>query len=146
MEEIALDCGYPLSSLKERVYSIPGPNSETPDRFGVLIYTASAGAQGTLGGLTEIAMRIPELTRTALNRLQLCSNDPICADHDPSLARGERSLHGAACHSCLLVPETTCDARNLFLDRTLLVRTVAEAGAEMFDNDHLLPNGQTSSA
>jgi hypothetical protein len=50
MEQIALECGYPLSSLKERVYAFAAPRSDLPDRFGLLIYTASAGAQGTLGG------------------------------------------------------------------------------------------------
>lgn len=132
IQEIALDCGYPLSSLKERVYSIPGDEAEMSDRFGILIYTASAGAQGTLGGLTETAGRIAGLTKTALERLRLCSNDPICADHDPSVAGDERALLGAACHACLLVPETSCEARNFFLDRALLVSTVAGMRAELF--------------
>jgi hypothetical protein len=48
MAELALECGYPLSSLKERIYS-SGPAQ--PDRFGILIYTSTAGGQGTLGGL-----------------------------------------------------------------------------------------------
>jgi hypothetical protein len=132
MGEIALECGYPFSSLRERVYAIPAPNTEAHDRFGILIYTAGAGAQGTLGGLVETARRMPELIGAGLERLRLCSNDPICADHDPSLSADERSLHGAACHSCLLVPETSCEARNVFLDRTLLVGTLTESGAELF--------------
>ncbi|MCO6048373.1 DUF1998 domain-containing protein [Mesorhizobium sp. RP14(2022)] len=132
MQEIALECGYPLSSLKERVYALASSRSDVPDRFGLLIFTASAGAQGTLGGLAEVAERTPELIKSALERLRLCSNDPVCADHDPSLAGGERHLHGAACHSCLLVPETSCERRNVFLDRALLVETVANVDAEMF--------------
>ena len=127
MEEIALECGYPLSALKERVYAIAGARQETPDRFGILIYTASAGAQGTLGGLTEIANSMPEFISAALNRLRLCSNDPVCADHDPSVAGDERALHGARRHLCLLVPETSCEARNVLLDRALL-GTVAGIG------------------
>jgi hypothetical protein len=59
MEEIALDCGYPLSSLKERIYAVIGNGADRSDRFGILIYTASSGAQGTLGGLTAAAERIP---------------------------------------------------------------------------------------
>ena len=50
MSEIALDCGYPASSLKERVYALSGIGA-APSRFGILIYTATAGAQGTLGRL-----------------------------------------------------------------------------------------------
>ncbi|OPH83128.1 DUF1998 domain-containing protein [Nitrobacter vulgaris] len=131
MEEISLDCGYPLSSLKERVYAIASREADQSDRFGILIYTASAGAQGTLGGLTEIAIRIPRLIESSLERLKLCSNDPICADHDPSVSGDERSLIGAACHACALVPETSCENRNNFLDRTLLTNTVANADANL---------------
>jgi hypothetical protein len=132
MEEISLDCGYPLSSLKERVYAFTGNGSDRPDRFGILIYTASAGAQGTLGGLTEVAARIPQLIHNCLERLRLCSNDPVCADHDPSVVGDERSLIGAACHACALVPETSCESRNNFLDRTLLIDTVAGNDAHFF--------------
>ena len=33
---------------------------------------------------------------------------------------------------CLLVAETSCEARNLFLDRALIVDTVGQAGAGFF--------------
>jgi hypothetical protein len=52
MAELALECGYPLCSLKERIYS-SGPTQ--PDRFAILIYTSTAGGQGTLGGLSGMA-------------------------------------------------------------------------------------------
>ncbi|TBH59768.1 DUF1998 domain-containing protein [Rhizobium leguminosarum] len=133
MEEISLDCGYPLSSLKERVYASSGGTEGGVDRYGMLIYTASAGAQGTLGGLTAVASRIPALIEGALGRMKLCSNDPVCADHNPSIVNDERSLIGAACHACALVPETSCENRNNFLDRALLVDTIAEPGAAFFD-------------
>ncbi|HJW42627.1 MAG TPA: DrmB family protein [Rhizomicrobium sp.] len=133
MDQIALESGYPFSSLRERVYAIASPNATGQDRFGILIYTAGAGAQGTLGGLVEMARRIPELINSGLERLRLCSNDPICADHDPSMSGDERSLHGAACHACLLVPETSCEARNVFLDRALLVETLDQSRAELFN-------------
>jgi hypothetical protein len=73
------------------------------------------------------------LVATALDRLSLCSNDPVCADHDPSVAGDERSLLGAACHACLLVPETSCESRNSFLDRALLGATVAETEAGLVE-------------
>jgi hypothetical protein len=44
----------------------------------------------------------------------------------------DRTLHGAACHGCLLVAETSCEARNLFLDRALMVDTVGQTGAGFF--------------
>ena len=48
------------------------------------------------------------------------------------LKASKTTLHGAACHGCLLVAETSCEARNLFLDRALMVDTVGQAGAVFF--------------
>jgi hypothetical protein len=73
--------------------------------------------------------------RSSLRRLELCSSDPVCADHDPTGSTDDRALHGAACHGCLLIAETSCEARNLFLDRTLLVPTLADADAAFFKVD-----------
>lgn len=44
-----------------------------------------------------------------------------------------RLLHGAACHSCTLVAETSCEMRNEYLDRALVVPTLYAAGAAFFD-------------
>ncbi|WP_282568171.1 DUF1998 domain-containing protein [Bosea sp. Tri-44] len=125
---------YPASSLKERVYALPSrQNPGAYDRCGILIYTATPGAQGTLGGLVATAPRFAALLKNALARLTVCSSDPVCADHEPDDRSGDRATHGAACHSCLLISETSCERRNLFLDRSLLVRTMADDGAEFFD-------------
>jgi hypothetical protein len=123
MAELALECGYPLSSLKERIYS-SGPGQ--PDRFGILIYTSTAGSQGTLGGLSGMAEQAGGLLVRATKRLALCSNDPICAEHGDGSE--DYPLQGAACHACLLVPETSCEARNTRLDRGLLTKTVLGVG------------------
>jgi hypothetical protein len=134
MGEIALECGYPATALKERIYAIQNPLVKARiDQCGILIYTATAGNQGTLGGLVAIATRFDEILRSALQRLGVCSNDPICADHIPASSTDDRALHGAACHGCLLVAETSCEARNLFLDRALLVPTLSDSGAAFFD-------------
>jgi hypothetical protein len=132
MTEIALDCGYPSSSLKERVYALPSSPGGEVDRCGILIYTASVGAQGTLGGLVASTQRLARILASALNRLRICSNDPICADHEPDDRSGDRATHGAACHGCLLIAETSCEMRNLFLDRSLLVPTMSGEGAAYF--------------
>jgi Domain of unknown function (DUF1998) len=131
MSEVAIDCGYPASALKERIYVLPRLPSEAI-RCGVLIYTASAGNQGTLGGLVEVTHRFGRILKSALERARLCSGDPVCADHDPVHAQADRMLHGAACHGCLLVSETSCEARNVSLDRALLVDTVGPVGAAFF--------------
>jgi hypothetical protein len=130
--EIALDCGYPASSLKERVYSLSPNLVDPPDRCGILIYTATAGAQGTLGGLVGTAPRFAHILRGALARSTICSNDPVCADHEPDNRSGDRATHGAACHGCLLIAETSCEMRNLFLDRNLLVPTMTADGSAFF--------------
>ncbi len=133
MAEIALDCGYPASSLKERVYALASSRGGGDfDRCGILIYTASAGAQGTLGGLVATAPRFARILRSALDRLRICSNDPVCADHEPDERSGDRATHGAACHGCLLIAETSCEMRNLFLDRNLIVPTMADELSRLF--------------
>jgi hypothetical protein len=133
MAEIELDCGYPASSLKERVYALAGSDDgEGIDRCGILIYTATAGAQGTLGGLVGTAPRFAHILRSALERLRICSSDPVCADHEPDARSGDRATHGAACHGCLLIAETSCEMRNLFLDRSLLVPTMEKDECNFF--------------
>jgi hypothetical protein len=125
MAEIALECGYPQSALKERIYAVGGG-------LGLLIYTAAGDAEGTLGGLVGLAGEIGDLMIRALGRAQLCSSDPTCSDHDPALPEDDRPLHGAACHGCLLGAETSCEARNDYLDRGLLVEGLANDGAAFF--------------
>ena len=118
MNELSLECGYPLSSLKERIYA--SKQGETP-RHAILVYTATSGGQGTLGGLSAMADRVPQLLDRAIERAALCSNDPVCREHGPDDPHDDRHLHGAACHACLLVPETSCEARNGRLDRIMLL-------------------------
>ena len=132
MTEIALDCGYPATALKERIYALPPLRPTDPLRCGLLIYTATAGTQGTLGGLVEVAGRFRHVLRSALEHLLVCSGDPICADHDPTTRTDDRALHGAACHGCLLIAETSCEQHNEFLDRALVVPTVDNPGIGFF--------------
>jgi hypothetical protein len=130
MTAIALDCGYPASSIRERIYALRDSVTD-PGRFGILLYTGSSDAEGTLGGLVEAARRIRMFIRHALEMAMLCSNDPVCAHHAPG-QHDHAPLLGAACHGCILVPETSCEQRNEFLDRALVVPTVERAGAEFF--------------
>jgi hypothetical protein len=101
-------------------------------RCGILIYTATAGAQGTLGGLVGTAPRFAQILEGALERSRICSNDPICADHQPDNRSGDRATHGAACHGCLLIAATSCKMRNLFLDRSRPVPTMGPDGSAFF--------------
>lgn len=123
---VALSCGYPASSIRERIYAIPNVG------YGVLLYTGTSDAEGTLGGLVQVGRRIHESVRSAIDLGTLCSNDPVCAQHDPASGHERRFLHGAACHGCLLISETSCEQQNDFLDRALVVRTVQNLAAEFF--------------
>ncbi len=122
---VSLECGYAASSIRERVYVGSAG-------CGILLYTGSPDAEGTLGGLAAVGRRITDHLRTALELGKLCSNDPVCAQHRPDDRQEERFLHGAACHGCLLIAETSCERRNEFLDRALVVPTVEGLGAEFF--------------
>jgi hypothetical protein len=127
IRQLSLDCGYSASSVRERIYS---SNDAGRRMAGVLLYTASADSEGSLGGLVDLgnAQRFPELFRSALRSATRCSSDPLCADHQPEV---HATINAAACHACLLASETSCETFNRFLDRNVLVPTMA-AGALAF--------------
>ncbi|MEJ7727477.1 MAG: DUF1998 domain-containing protein [Actinomycetes bacterium] len=114
---IALECGYSGASISERIYA----GTEDDPRSGILIYTAVPDAEGTLGGLVSQGEpeRLVRLTRRALADARRCSSDPLCAERLPQPPAD--FLHGAACHVCLFVSETTCERGNRFLDRRFVV-------------------------
>jgi hypothetical protein len=123
IRELALECGYSASGIAERIYARSG---DTP-MAGVMLYTAAPDSEGTLGGLVSLGRRdrLGGLIDQALDAARLCTSDPLCADHDPR-DRGE--LFGAACHACLFAAETSCVRGNHYLDRCLLVDTIAGDG------------------
>jgi hypothetical protein len=127
INELALECGYAAASIRERIYA-EAPGGERPPMAGILLYTAAPDAEGTLGGLVSLGrpeFAGPVLTR-AVRRMRLCTSDPMCADHCPG--EHEDVLHGAACHACLFVPETSCERGNRYLERGALCETLAGAG------------------
>jgi hypothetical protein len=116
MRQLTLECGYSSSALRERLYVGTGEN----DMAGVLIYTATSDADGTLGGLQRQgeATRIERTIITALRAMEWCSSDPLCIH---GMVSGADGLSQSACHACVLAPETSCEHFNRFLDRALLV-------------------------
>jgi hypothetical protein len=120
MKELSYTCGYGSSSLRERLY-VDVAHPDHP-MAGVLIYTAAGDADGTLGGLVAQAApeRLPLIITEALRRSAWCSNDPVCLEGGGS---GADTGSGAACHSCALVAETSCENGNRLLDRALLAGT-----------------------
>jgi hypothetical protein len=127
IQSLAMRCGYPASSIRERIYA-----DGQADRFGILLYTGSPDAEGTLGGLVQQARHIEDHLAQALRMSALCTNDPVCAQHAPGQSMEERWLHGAACHGCALVAETSCEMRNDYLDRALVVPVLGVPGAAFF--------------
>ena len=116
MRRLSLDCGYSSSALRERLYVGEPPH----DMAGFLIHTGSPDSEGTLGGLVRQGSpdRLCETFLGAMEEMAWCSSDPVCITGTATLSS---PLNGAACHACLLVPETSCQHFNVLLDRALLV-------------------------
>lgn len=112
LKELSLDAGYPVGALRERVYA-------EGDQAGILIYTASSDAAGSLGGLAALAQTesFARAVLGAVSRGGWCTNDPVCSE---SAASGSDGMSLSACHACMLLPETSCESMNVFLDRTLV--------------------------
>lgn len=127
IRELALECGYNSASIRERIYADEG-------MAGVLIYTAAADSDGTLGGLVELGEpeTLGRLIDQALERASVCASDPLCSEHIPS---DDRTLHAAACHACTFVSETSCEKGNRYLDRAFLVNTFKTKDTGFFERE-----------
>jgi hypothetical protein len=128
IRELALECGYNAASIRERIYA--NLEDESP-MAGILLYTAAADSDGTLGGLVELGKpsNLGRLIQQALSRATVCSSDPLCSEHNPEQ---DRSLHAASCHACAFVAETSCERGNRYLDRALLIPTFDSQDAAFF--------------
>lgn len=115
IHQIALFAGYNAASLRERVYV--GDYG-----CGFLLHSTDGDADGSLGGLLALATSgsLSALLEAGLRGAQWCANNPICSEravgHDVSVTLGL-----AACHSCLYLPETSCEWSNRLLDRHSLI-------------------------
>jgi len=125
---ISLECGYAASAIRERIYCRPADLAD-PGMAGILLSTGTTGSEGTLGGLVEEGRRLKHHLREAWDLGRLCSNDPVCAAHDPSRDEDDRRLEGAACHGCLFIAECSCERFNRYLDRALVVPTIGNPTA-----------------
>ncbi|MFI8943998.1 DrmB family protein [Streptomyces syringium] len=128
INEWSLDSGYPAASLRERIYS-------GDEMAGVLIYTATSDSAGSLGGLVAQGEsdRLAQAVCSAVHRAEWCSADPLCVETETSGAGGTNM---AACHACVMLPETSCEHNNGLLDRALLVGTPEDPSIGFFS--HLL--------
>jgi hypothetical protein len=131
INELVFTCGYSSASLRERLYvsQLPGR-----DMAGVLLYTAAGDSEGTMGGLVRMAQpaRLRAVLDAALDDARWCSTDPVCMDAGEH-GQGPESCNLAACHGCALLPETSCEEFNRFLDRGLVVGTFANPSLGFFN-------------
>lgn len=116
MRQLTLECGYSTAALRERLYVSDGAGGMA----GLLVYTATSDSDGTLGGLQRQgeAHRIERAVVAAVRAMEWCSSDPLCIE---GMIAGADGLSSAACHACMLAPETACEEYNRFLDRAAIV-------------------------
>ena len=114
IRELSHLCGYSSASIRERIYSAYGGSERK--MAGILVYTSTVDADGSLGGLVEQAkcVNMEKIITSMLNRGNWCSSDPVCYT---SKDQGTLSLNYAACFACTLLPETSCEFANILLDR-----------------------------
>ncbi|WKX20767.1 MULTISPECIES: DUF1998 domain-containing protein [unclassified Streptomyces] len=124
INEWSLEAGYPSASLRERLYA-------ADDMAGVLVYTATSDSAGSLGGLVAQGepVELDRAVRSAIRRAEWCSSDPLCMEAE---AAGSTGTNLAACHACVMLPETSCEHNNILLDRALLVGTPDEPALGFF--------------
>lgn len=120
IREISNVCGYSAASIREKIYSEINDKNEVK-MCGVLIYVSSSDSDSSLGGLISVADNEDVFERimdSMLERASWCSGDPLCIF---STKQGYKNLNYAACHDCTLLPETSCERFNCFLDRASIV-------------------------
>lgn len=132
IKELSFESGYNVASLQERLYYQP-KTQESEGMAGILIYTAGGDSEGTLGGLVRQGRTdcFPRIFKRSIDNARMCSNDPVCIT---SAGQGRESQNLAACHSCCLIPETSCEQFNIGLDRALLVGTFEEPNGGLYSD------------
>lgn len=125
IDKLSYHAGYGASSLREKLYVNFEKDSDT-QMSGLLIYTIGGG-DGSLGGLCSLVdnNQLEEIIIDALLESIWCSSDPICLD---SNGQGNGLCNLAACHNCILVPETSCESFNILLDRKILTGSESHSG------------------
>lgn len=133
IREMAMSSGYSAASISERIYAWP-EEEDRPSAAGILLITTASDSDGTLGGLVQQSTRrdLERTLSTALRKARRCSSDPVCTHRTPQ--DPEDFLHGAACHTCAMASETSCERANRFLDRRFLVDLPGFPGLGFFDH------------
>jgi len=115
---LSVSSGYSSSSIRERIYFEIDRSGRA--RGGMLLYTVQPGADGTLGGLITLVPHFGEILAQVHQIAEKCSNDPLCGEQE--FVPGKSN--GAACYACTMISETSCEHRNMWLDRRILVENM----------------------
>jgi len=129
INQFVFDSGYGSAALRERLFVSADQHAPMA---AMLIYTAGDG-EGSLGGLVRLGRpeRLGPSIEHAIRRITWCSADPVCSEVD---SQGPDGANRAACHACLLLPETACETGNRGLDRAVLVGTPRQRESGFFSD------------
>lgn len=132
INQLIYDCGYGSASLREKIYCYKDSNYDI-EMYGFLIFTAAGDSEGTMGGLVKMGEKnyFESILDRAIKKAEWCSSDPICIE---SQGQGLGSSNLASCHACSLLPETSCEHQNQFLDRGVLVGTIDKPNSGFFSD------------
>ena len=123
IRQLSFECGYGSSALRERIYCSSDQNKRS--MTGILIYTADGDSDGTMGGLVRQGRSdyFPRTLYEAVTSARWCSSDPLCIESE---GQGYQSMNLAACHACAMLPETSCEIMNRYIDRAMVVGTISD--------------------
>ena len=114
---IGEEAGYSSSAIKERVFL---EIDENRVRGGILLYATQSGSEGSLGGLISLAPYLDDMIQNAFNQIEICSGDPLCIDENFE----KNKYNGASCYGCTMNSETSCEHRNMWLDRHIVLDNI----------------------
>lgn len=133
IKRLCFSSGYGSSSLRERIYF---SNDESFKMYGILIYTSSGDAEGSLGGLVRQSGEkyLSKLIKEAIEEARWCSADPVCSVIGQKSGQGPDNVNGSACHNCCLLSETSCEVFNGLLDRASIIGTLENPSIGFFNS------------
>ncbi len=123
LKSLSKVAGYSVSSLRERMYVLPDEGNKS--FYLQYLFILHLQILRSLGGLTNVISEgnLSNILSDIYETNMWCSSDPICIE----TKKPDESFNNlSACHACLFIPETSCEFRNEYLDRGLLVGSTDE--------------------
>ena len=114
---ISEEAGYSSASIRERIYFERIGNTA---HGGILIYATQPGSEGTMGGLIAMAQNFENILEGVYEQLETCSGDPLCRENEMK----DHGYIGASCYGCTMNSETSCEHRNMWLDRNIMLENM----------------------